>query len=220
MITSHSAHAFNKLNRTFKNYIPKLCYFYSLSICIIKRKGNGEKFLLIFYTKLIRADVIISFDALSSIWNSINSRVQRKYHFFVPNSQNGIIDCQRDPTARKRENLLTWFPRRCHIRFRSWHILSVKLVFFFFRVALMSSSIDGRSVDLRRCVEILFDGFIRWNFDNDYFRKRLTGIFMSSTGKSERERIYLWRFSAHSAFEGTDSEHGWARNSLRCIICS
>lgn len=121
-------------------------YFYSLSTYIIKCKRTGEKVLLIFYTKPIRPDVIISFNALSSIWNSIIIRARRKYQFFVLNSRNGIIDSQRDPAARKCENLLTWFPRRCHIRFRSWHILPVILFFFFF-----SSGVDVISDRWQKC---------------------------------------------------------------------
>lgn len=80
---------------------------------------------------------------------------------------------------------------------------------FFFRVALMSSPIDGKSIDLRHCVEIHLNGFVRWNFASDnfksnYFRKRLTRGFATSTGKSIISRAHLlWRFSARFAFERT-----------------
>lgn len=46
----------------------------------------------------------------------------------------------------------------------------------------MLSPIDGRSVS--SCVEIVVNGFIRCNVERDYFRKRLTRDFASSTGKS------------------------------------
>jgi len=54
-----------------------------------------------------------------------------KISLFRSKFTNSIIDSQRDPAMRKRD-LLTWFLRRCYIRFRSWHILSIKLFFFFF----------------------------------------------------------------------------------------
>lgn len=62
---------------------------------------------------------------------------------------------------------------------------SREIVFLFF----WSDVISDRSVGLCHCVEILLNGFIRWNFESnyfksDYFRKWLTGDSASSIGKS------------------------------------
>lgn len=158
-----------------------------LSTYIIKCRLNGEKFLLIFYTKLIQPD-IISFNGLSSIWNSIISRAQQKYHFFrseftkrhrFPTWPNGA---KTEPSDLVSSQVPYPFSLVAHP--------SREIVFFW------SDVISDRSVGLCHCVEILFNGFIRWNFESnyfksDYFRKWLTRDSASSIGKSIILRGYL-----------------------------
>lgn len=87
--------------------------------------------------------------------------------------------------------------------------------------------ISDRSVGLCHCVEILFNGFIRWNFESnyfksDYFRKWLTRDFASSIGKSIISGAYLpstLRRRVYCVRKGGFGIRGQAQDNLRYVIC-
>lgn len=162
-------------------------YMFLFFLLTVKYKINREKFLQIFYTKTIYS---IRCHFVQSLRSEILLPVvfYKNITYSFRNSRNSIIDSRRDPATQKR-NLLTWFSRRCHIRFRSQHILPAKL-FFFFRVAL-SSPIDGKSVDLCRCVEILFYGFIREILKATIFESDSREVLLVLLENPYHERTYL-----------------------------
>ena len=88
--------------------------FFLLTIkCKLKTR---EKFLQIFYRKIysIRCHFVQCLPSEILLPVVFHENISCSFL----NSRNSIIDSQRDPATQKR-NLLTWFFRRCYIRFRS-----------------------------------------------------------------------------------------------------
>lgn len=150
----------NERNRIYLKIIRDIIYFYSFHLCNeMQNKQRKIPADILYKTYSTRCHFVqcLIID-LKFYYQSRSTKIS----LFVLNSRNGIIDSQRDPAARKRD-LLTRLPPQVPYPFSLVAHLSREIVFFFFLV--MSSPIDGRSVDLCvTAVEILFNGIYPLKF--------------------------------------------------------